>query len=382
MESIYYVMTFLCHRQCPHCYEDRFHPYYGEDLEQVVLESRSNFPHIIGNFPARMTYLDIEDGLRERQGRVILAGGEILLDPVRESVLYPALEQLYAKYRDAGEVHLVIQTTGDVLTEKILRELLDLHVHVVSVSGIDAFHAGLEEESAREALQKKLTSLFLAHGMQPLPAAPNRTGWGDEQHRYFSFFGATPDAWIGKIWPRGRAQVNALSTANLADNFCNGWSGGLNFLQYRYSGSEVSVEPNGNVYPCCMKTQLAVGNLLEEKLETILDRLVGNPVYEAISMGHPERMGISDGWSVDKFLQKSNITLPGGRVYQNLCIGCDAFHREVMIRRKTQLLSISAQLPNSATDDKLPPPLERDQVARERKDRENIRQGGTVPCGR
>jgi len=343
MESIYYVMTFLCHRQCAHCYEERFHPYNGRELEDVVSESRSNFPQIIENFPDRMTYLDIENGLCEKQGRVILAGGEVLLDPVREPVLYPALEQLDAKYRDTGGVHLVVQTTGDTLTEKILRELLDLHVHVVSVSGMDAFHAGLERESAREALRQKLTSLFLAHGLQPLPAAPNRTGWGDEQHRYFSFFGATPDSWIGKIWPRGRAQLNALSTANLADNFCNAWSGGLNFLQYRHNGSEVSVEPNGNVYPCCMKTQLAIGNLRQEKLETILHRLVGNPVYEAISMGHPERMGISDGWSVDKFLEKSKTALPGGRVYQNLCIGCDAFHREVLMRQRTQLVSISAE---------------------------------------
>ena len=349
MESIYYVMTFLCHRQCPHCYEDRFRPYYGDELEQVVSESRSNFPHIIENLPDRMTYLDTEDSLREKQGRVILAGGEILLDPVRETVLYPALQQLLAKYGDNGGVDLVVQTTGDVLTAEILCELLDLHVHVVSVSGIDAFHAGLEKESAREALQQKLTSLFLAHGMQPLPAVPNRTGWGDEQHRYFSFFGATPDSWIGKIWPRGRAQVNALSTATLVDNFCNGWSGGLNFLPYRYSGSEVSVEPNGNVYPCCMKTQLAIGNLRQEKLETILDRLVGNPVYEAISMGHPERMGICDGWGVDKFLEKSQMTLPGGRVYQNLCIGCDAFHREVLMRQSPQLVSISAQPPTCNT---------------------------------
>jgi hypothetical protein len=364
MESIYYVMTFLCHRQCPHCYEDRFHPYYGADLEQVVSESRSNFSHIVENFPDRMTYLDTEDELREKRGRVILAGGEILLDPVRESVLYPALEELDAKYRNTGGVNLVVQTTGDVLTEKILRELLGLHVHVVSVSGIDAFHAGLETESAREALQQKLTSLFLAHGMQPLPAVPNRMGWGHEQHRYYSFFGATPDTWIGKIWPRGRAQVNALSTATLADNFCNGWSGGLNFLQYRYSGSEVSVEPNGNVYPCCMKTQLAIGNLRQEKLETILDRLIGNPVYEAISMGHPERMGISYGWSVDKFLEKSQMTLPGGRVYQNLCVGCDAFHREVLMSDETHLVSISAQPEKPATANRLAAPvLERDQAA-------------------
>ena len=90
MESIYYVMTFLCHRKCAHCYEERFRPYNGVELEEVVGESRSNYARIIGNFPDRMTYLDVGDHLRERIGRIILAGGEILLDPVRESVLYPA----------------------------------------------------------------------------------------------------------------------------------------------------------------------------------------------------------------------------------------------------------------------------------------------------
>ena len=184
--------------------------------------------------------------------------------------------------------------------------------------------------------------MFMAHEMRPLPTPPRRTE-REEGKRYFDLFGATPDSWIGKIWPRERAQINELSTATLAHNFCNAWSGGLNFLQYRFSGSEVSIEPNGNVYPCCMKTQLAIGNLLEEKLESILDRLVGNPVYEAISMGHPERMGIAHGWSVDKFIEKSKITLPSGRIYQDLCIGCDAFHREVLMGSGTKLVPLTAQ---------------------------------------
>ncbi|MDE3180232.1 MAG: radical SAM/SPASM domain-containing protein, partial [Acidobacteriota bacterium] len=64
MESIYYVMTFLCHRQCKHCYEDRFHPYYGEELKGIVAQSRANFQRIIENFPGRMTYLDTDDDLR------------------------------------------------------------------------------------------------------------------------------------------------------------------------------------------------------------------------------------------------------------------------------------------------------------------------------
>ncbi len=331
MESIYYVMTYLCHRQCVHCYEERFRPYYGEELERVAGESRANFRRIIENFPDAMTFRDVAEGLREKRGRIILAGGEILLPAVRESVLYPALDQLYEKYRHRGGVYLIVQTTGDVLNGKILDELLAHHADVISVSGIDGFHEGLETETARRNLTLKLTAMFESAAMMPLPPAPAGPDALREGQRYYSFFGATPESWIGKLWPRGRAQLNALSTATLADNFCNAWSGGLNFLQYRHGGSEVSVEPGGNVFPCCIKTKAPIGNLLQEKLEKILDRLTGNPVYEAISMGHPERMGIAHGWSAEKFYEKSKVTLPGGKVYQNVCVGCDAFHHEVLI---------------------------------------------------
>jgi hypothetical protein len=61
-------------------------------------------------------------------------------------------------------------------------------------------------------------------------------------------------------------------------------------------------------------------------------------VYEFVSIGHPEWVGISHGSAVDKFLENSKVTLPSGRVYENLCIGCDAFHREVLMCCKTQLV--------------------------------------------
>ena len=57
----------------------------------------------------------------------------------------------------------------------------------------------------------------------------------------------------------------------------------------------------------------------------ILSSLVGHPVYEAITMGHPERMGLREGWSVEHFLEQARTVTPGGRPYQNLCIGCDRF---------------------------------------------------------
>ncbi|MCC6341421.1 MAG: SPASM domain-containing protein [Bryobacterales bacterium] len=272
-------------------------------------------------------YRDLEQPeLPERRGRIILAGGEVLLEGVRQEVLYPALEQLHEKYRHQGGVEIVVQTTGDLVTEPVVRELLARHASAISVSGLDAYHQGLEEQTARDALQSRLTAIFDSLGMKPWTPPPRPA-----RDRYYHFFGATPDQWIGKLWPRGRAWRNGLSTADLTENFCNRWSGGLNFLEQGFSGSEVSVDPDGNVYPCCLKTRKPVGNLLERPLEEILRSLAGNPVYEAISMGHPERMGIHHGWTVETFLEKSKAVLPSGAVYRNLCIGCDRFHEEVLL---------------------------------------------------
>jgi len=351
MESIYYVATFLCHRACHHCYEDRFRPYYGADLQRVVGESVVNHARIIENFPDRMTYLDLNDcgpetgQPREKVGRVILAGGEILLEPVRERVLYSALDLLYQKYGD--EAKLIVQTTGDLVTEKIVDELLAHHVWQISVSGIDHHHDGMENKSSQERLVTRLTRIFDSRGMKFAPLVAASAGEAELGNRYFSFFGATEDSWIGPLWPRGRAHQNEISTATLRDNFCNRWSGALNFLQYRYQGSEVSVEPNGNVYPCCIKTKAPIGNLLEEKLEVILERLVGNPVYEALSRGHPERMGIAHGWTVEKFIEASTIKLPSGKVYQNYCIGCDKYHEEVLIPTIKTKSRVTDKLPNA-----------------------------------
>lgn len=338
MESIYYVMSWACHRRCKHCYEEKFRPYVREELEGVVREAEANFPRILANLPDRMTYLDLADqrpdgSFVEKTGRVILSGGESLLDPVRERVTYRVIEGLVARYRDHGGVKVIVQTTGDLLTPEILDDLRRRGVWMVSVAGVDDFHVGMEGPEKQKAYVERLTAMFRAQGYLPSGLSAQDRKWLDESGPLFSFFGATPDSWIGKLWPRGRAWSNNLSKATVGDNFCNRWSGGLNFLNHRHSGSEVSIEPTGDVYPCCVKTQLPIGNLCEEKLLDILDSLVGDPAFEAINMGHPERMGITDGWSVETFFDKSRTMKPDGSAYQNLCIGCDRFHQEVLAPR-------------------------------------------------
>jgi hypothetical protein len=335
MESIYYVMAWACHRKCRHCYEDRFRPYVRGELEAVVREAERNFPRIVANFPAQLTYRDLADPqpdgtFPEKTGRVILSGGESLLDPVRERVTYPVIEALRDRYRAQGGVKVVVQTTGDIVTDAIVDDLLARGVWMISVAGVDDFHVGMEGEAKQKAFVARLSALFERHGMKPSGLSATTRNWHEEAGPLYSFFGATPDSWIGKLWPRGRAWQNSLSRATLADNFCNRWSGGLNFLRHRYDGSEVSVEPDGQVYPCCVKTKLPIGSLLEDNLIDILDSLAGVPAYEAITMGHPERMGLTHGWSEETFVAQSRTTTPDGASYQNLCIGCDRFHEQVL----------------------------------------------------
>ena len=335
MESIYYVMAWACHRRCRHCYEERFRPYAHAELEAVIAEARVNFPVIVDHFPERMTYLDRRDPRRdgtlpERTGRIVLSGGECLLPRLREEVTYPVIERLVGRYAGRGGVEIVVQTTGDLVSDGIVDELLKRGVAMISVAGVDDYHVGLEGEEAQVAFKEKLSRLFERHGLRTSgPSFTAHESLGESGPRY-SFFGATPESWIGKLWPRGRAWQNGLSRATIADNFCNRWSGGLNFLSHRYDGSEVSVEPDGSVYPCCIKTKLPLGGLLEDGLIDILDSLAGIAAYEAISAGHPERMGLESGWSEEQFIARSTTTTPAGGSYANLCIGCDRFHEEML----------------------------------------------------
>jgi len=41
-------------------------------------------------------------------------------------------------------------------------------------------------------------------------------------------------------------------------------------------------------------------------------------------------MGLSHGWSEADFIAKSRTLTPAGKIYQNLCVGCDRFHEQVL----------------------------------------------------
>ena len=153
MESIYYVLCWACHRKCVHCYESRFRPYAPAELRGVVDEARLTFPRVIRQSAGGLQlprsgvspWKRGAEAYARRPGRIILAGGEVLLDPVREEVLYPALEALRDRYADQG-VRVIVQTTGDLVTPEIVDDLLSRGVWMISCAGMDDFHVGMEGE--------------------------------------------------------------------------------------------------------------------------------------------------------------------------------------------------------------------------------------------
>ncbi|MFM9862772.1 MAG: SPASM domain-containing protein [Micropepsaceae bacterium] len=333
MEAIYWVLTWACHRKCRHCYDDRFRPYVRDELKRVVGEGQRAYRAVLKNLPDDMTFRDAKTGARKRS-LLVLAGGELLIDGVREELFYPALEAIRERWGD-GAPYVSVQTTGDVLTPDRIEAMFARGVRTIAVASIDDYHVGLEGEK-KFAFMDEVRAMMAPFGAKEIELggardvrlkakAPSVRRDAMGEGPFFLFFGAQPELWIGELWPRGRAWANGLSNATYETNFCARWSGGKNFMNYGEAGSEVAIEPDGSVYPCCLKTKAPLGNLTEERLTDILDSLKGHPAFEAINRGDPEAMGLSAGWSREDYRDAATVTDPKGRAVSNVCLGCDAF---------------------------------------------------------
>lgn len=284
MQSIYWVITRNCTQTCSHCYISSESG--GESL------SENDSEKIVENLPQEVE-------------QVIIGGGETLLT---KSLLYRTLDLLFAKF--GNRARYMIQTNGDLLDEQTVEELLEKHVARIDISSIDDFH---NNRHTREHLDELLSSRGVKYLEFPALADED----GNIPPAAYSFWGATPDLWLGGVWPRGRALENGLWTHNPSHNFCNRWSGALGFLDNDSPQQEINLRLS-DVFPCCPGTKVSLGDIRQEPLLEILDRYRDNPVFLALNRGEPDATGVEQGITID--FAKKRIEELG-----SCCLWCDEF---------------------------------------------------------
>ena len=282
MESIYWVFTQRCNQYCSHCYND----------------SRPGGPTI--------TRAEADAVLRNlaKPNRLILSGGEPLVE--RELLKHILLA---ARDRFGDETLLSLQTNGDLLDGDSLDELLASGMQHISVASQDAYHV------RRDGQRERLTELLLDRGLGEVEVGD--PGAREPRTRTFSFWGATPELWLGGLWARGRALHNGIASTDPEHNFCALWSGALGFLDDGSSRQEVSIQLT-SVYPCCPGTVEPLGDVSQEPLLEILARHRGDPMWEALNRGEPWGMGAHRG--VDPEFARKRI-----RELGNVCLWCDEY---------------------------------------------------------
>lgn len=288
-ETIYWVFTQLCNDQCGHCYNN-------------------SGPH--GQRMSEEECMQVIDNLPEKIDKIILSGGEPLAE---RKILYAILDKLTAKY--GKEQKIVIQTNGDLMTEKILDTLLEKGLKSISIASLDRFHkyAGAK----LEPLKKLFESRGLIDAM-PYLIVGKKGGTLDPAAKYYTYFGANEDMWLGGNWARGRAIENGIWLQDSTHNFCAIQSGARNFLGgYDDVIQEVSIQLWA-INPCCPGTKYPMGDARKEKVADVLLRMTKSEIFKKLNDGEPYKMGESIGLTEEYAKER-------GKDLKNICLWCDEF---------------------------------------------------------
>lgn len=283
--SVYWVFTQLCNDTCSHCYN-----LSGPRGERMSLEDS----------------LKIVRHLPDKIDRLILSGGEPLAE---KHLLYEILKAIQEKYGDTTRV--MLQTNGDLLTDKILDKLLSLGVCRFDIASIDRYHTHKNNHLSN------LRSIFQKRNI-PCDNDDNTSYFLQEDVISWGYWGATEDLWLGGNWARGRALETNTWTQNPAHNFCAIHSGARNFLGgHDDVTQEISIQL-WKINPCCPGTKYPMGDARKEKISEILSKVSSHPVFMALNDGEPLKMGEHLGVSpIDAEKQTEKL--------KNICLYCDQF---------------------------------------------------------
>jgi hypothetical protein len=250
--------------------------------------------------------LKIVQHLPDQIDRLILSGGEPLAE---KHLLYEILKAIQEKYDDTTRV--MLQTNGDLLTDKILDKLLSLGVCRFDIASIDRYHTHKNNHLSI------LRSIFQKRNI-PCDNDDNTSYFLQEDVISWGYWGATEDLWLGGNWARGRALETNTWTQNPAHNFCAIHSGARNFLGgHDDVTQEISIQL-WKINPCCPGTKYPMGDARKEKISEILSKVSSHPVFMALNDGEPLKMGEHLGVSLIEAKKQTEEL-------KNICLYCDQF---------------------------------------------------------
>lgn len=315
IESLYWVFTHKCNNTCAHC--------YNESGPQGEIISKSEIDKIIENL-SPFTFR-----------RMILSGGEPFYAENKD-ILFYLLEKLREKY--PLKTGLCIQTNGDFLTEEIIDDLKRFNVQRLDISSFDIYHKHMDCNNMDEK-KEKVEKLFKSKNIPKFKISPSNltpTKMGilgvfekirdfiekiglkrKKGKMVYAFWGATDEIWLKGNWARGRALKNGYAKLDPNWNFCNIWSGAKNFLKMGSGKQELKLDLY-NLYPCCPKMIISLGDLRQESLIEILNRIKKEPEFQALNKGKPELMGKKLG--ITKSFALNRI-----KELRDYCLWCDEF---------------------------------------------------------
>lgn len=246
--GIAYILTTLkCNAQCRHCYVEagpkRTESMGLKDLKKVL-------DQLVG----------LEFDL------ISISGGEALLE--KEKVLEIGRYLKKRKTMYGYPKYVEIQTnafwaTGDERAESVLEELLDAGYNQIMFSS-DEFHGEyipVERPRRGYELAKKLRR-------HEKPRKFKKVEFTADYKKYDDGNFAVPIG-RGKTLPKEDLWIDkgpCMIYGGLADGY-------------------VTINPKGDVYPCCWQATKSIGNALETSMRDILKRMKKDPVLKKLYLG-------------------------------------------------------------------------------------------------
>jgi hypothetical protein len=223
--------------------------------------------------------LKIVQHLPDKIDRLILSGGEPLSEKKK---LYEIIGAIKAKYGETTRI--MLQTNGDLLTEKVLDKLLALGVTRIDIASIDRFHTHKENHLSRLKALFSSRNIFCDNDDHiPYFLDQTKVSW--------AYWGSTEDLWLGGNWARGRALTTGVWTQDANHNFCFIHSGARNFLGgHTDIFQEISIQL-WKINPCCPGTKYPLGDARTQKVSEVLEKVSTHPVFMALNDGQPQKMG-------------------------------------------------------------------------------------------